>query len=70
MMRWLSRTLLGLIVLLTSCGPIKAFPPCHESDGDVAYTQAGEKRIDGLFLTWQCYQRMQQDLHACYDEAK
>ena len=70
MRRWLSRILLGSMLLLSGCMTFKALPPCHESDGDVAYTQAGEQRKDGLFVTWQCYQRMQQDLHACYDEAK
>ena len=59
--------------LLTGCGVFsthKALPPCHESDGDLAYTKDGTLRKDGLFLTWQCYERMQQDVTACYDTAK
>ena len=59
--------------LLTGCGVFsthKALPPCHESDGDLAYTKDGTPRKDGLFLTWQCYERMQQDITACYDTAK
>lgn len=65
--------LMGCVGLLSGCGLFKshtALPPCHESDGDVAYTQDGTQRKDGLFLTWQCYERMQQDIKACYDAAK
>lgn len=65
--------LMGCVVWLSGCGLFKshtALPPCHESDGDVAYTKDGTQRKDGLFVTWQCYERMQQDIRACYDTAK
>lgn len=58
----------GLFV--TGCVSHKAKPPCHESDGDVSYLKDGTMRKDGLFLTWACYERMQQDVQACYDVAK
>jgi hypothetical protein len=58
---------------VTGCGVFKttkALPPCHESDGDVAYTKDGTMRKDGLFLNWQCYDRLLEDVNACYDTAK
>ena len=64
---------MGCVVLLSGCGLFRghtALPPCHESDGDVAYTKDGEKRKDGLFIKWQCFERMQQDVTSCYDAAK
>ena len=58
----------GLFV--TGCVSHKAKPPCHESDGDVAYTKDGTMRKDGLFINWSCYNRMLEDTAACYDAAK
>ena len=58
----------GLFV--TGCVNHKAKPPCNESDGDVAYRKDGTMRKDGLFLNWQCYERLLQDVNACYDTAK
>lgn len=55
---------------MTGCVSHKAKPPCHESDGDVSYLKDGTMRKDGLFLTWACYERMLQDVNACYDTAK
>ena len=62
--------LLALLISSAGCVSYKAVPPCAESDGAVAYTQEGAKRTDGLFLNWQCFERMKQDLNACYDTAK
>lgn len=65
--------LMGCVVWLSGCGLFRghtALPPCHESDGDMAYTKDGTQRKDGLFVTWQCFDRMQQDVRACYDTAK
>jgi len=70
MKRYSAIILTGLLLLSVGCVSYKALPPCHEEDGDVAYTKDGQLRKDGLFLTWQCYQRQQQDLKACYDAAK
>jgi hypothetical protein len=52
------------------CVNHKAKPPCVPSDGDLAYTKDGKLRADGLFLNWQCYDRMLADANACYDAAK
>ena len=57
-------------LLLASCAGPKALPPCHESDGEYAYTKDGKERSDGLFLRWQCFDRLMADVNACYGEAK
>lgn len=57
-------------VFVTGCVSHKAKPPCHESDGGVAYLKDGTLRKDGLFLTWVCYERMLEDHQACLDAAK
>lgn len=66
-----------LVLVLVICGSYvsgcvshKAKPPCVPSDGDVAYGQDGTLRKDGLFVNWQCYDRMLADAQACYDAAK
>ena len=70
-MRYVVGMLLVSTLLSAGCANrFKAVPPCAESDGAVAYTQDGTLRTDGLFINWQCYERMKQDSRDLVDLAK
>ena len=40
-------------------------PPCHREDVESAFAANGTKRADGLFLTYQCFDRLRGDANAC-----
>ena len=70
---WLVGVLLVSMISNVSCAyrivaTNKALPPCNEEDGEFAYDKTGKRRSDGLFVNWQCWDRMHKDLNAFYGD--
>ena len=67
--RWLSVLWMSWLLVIPGCLGLRIYsndpPPCHRDDVESAFAANGTKRTDGLFITYQCFDRLRGDAQSC-----